>query len=275
VAATETPTEEEAASKRGRRRENPEGVMTLWEHLGELRTRLIRSAVYVAVAFGICFIFLYEPALKLISAPYLDALGQEKLLTLGLIDTVSLKLKVVTYMAVAMAMPFLVYEIWAFVSPGLTKREKRWSAPFIPLVFVFFCFGVLVGYLTLPPAIGFMLGFAGDSVEPFPFANQYLSLVTFMLLAFGLTFEFPLVLILLQAAHAVSWRALLRSWRYVIIGITIFAAVITPSQDPYSLTLMVVPMVVFYFGSILFGWLVWRDRGRVPASTDDSDVEAD
>lgn len=237
--------------------------MTVWEHLGELRTRLMRVMLYVAVMFVVAFA-VYDPVLAFISEPYLEVIGAENLVTLGPVDPVALKLKLATYMAIGLSIPFILFELWGFISPGLTPKERRWSAPFLPLAFVFFCVGVFFGYFTLEPALGFITGFSGPTVVPLADANKYLGFWTFLMLAFGITFQFPIVLALLMMARVVTWRQLLDVWRYAVIGIVAFAAVITPSQDPYSLMLMVVPMVVFYFGAVLFGWIALRN----PASRD-------
>lgn len=242
-------------------RPNPGGQMSIMEHLGELRTRLMRTMVYIGIAFVVCF-FLFNPVLRFIAEPFLKVknLTTNELVGMGPLSAVSFKLKLVTYMAIGLAMPFILGELWGFVSPGMTSKEKRWTAPFFPVAFLLFCFGVVLGYLTLPSALEFMGGFAGEGFKLLPVADDYISLFTFYMLAFGLTFEFPVVLFILQASHVVTWRALLSGWRYAVVSIIVFAAVITPSQDPYTLVLMAVPMIVFYFGSILFGWLVLRER---------------
>lgn len=242
-----------------RHRENPEAVMSIWDHLGELRTRLIRSMIYVALAFVVCFL-IFDPVLEIISKPWLEATGEDSLKVFSATDPVALKLKVVTYMAIGVAMPFILWELWRFVAPGLTPREKRWVAPFFPVAFLMFCLGVFIGYLTLPRAAEFMAGFAGDNVQILTGATSYIGFFTFFMLAFGITFQFPIVLFILQAAHVVTWSQLLAGWRYALVIVVVFAAVITPSQDPYSLLLMAVPMIVFYFGAILLGWIVFRDR---------------
>lgn len=246
---------------RTKRRQNPDAVMSIWDHLGELRTRLIRSLVYVAIAFAVCFTF-FDPVLEIISEPWLQATGEDALKVFAATDPVALKLKVVTYMAIGVAMPFILWELWRFVAPGLTAQEKRWVAPFFPVAFFMFCLGVFIGYLTLPRAADFMAGFAGDEVEILTGATSYIGFFTFFMLAFGLTFQFPIVLFILEVAHLVTPLQLLESWRYAFVIIVVFAAVITPSQDPYSLFLMAAPMIVFYFGAILVGWLAFRDRDR-------------
>lgn len=233
--------------------------MTVMEHLGELRVRLIRILIAFAIGFAACF-WLFDYVVEFVSEPYLEAIGETELKVFSPVDAVALKIKVVSYMAIAVAVPYALFEIYRFVSPGLTAREKRWSLPFIPLSFAFFLIGVFIGYLTLPKAIEFMEGFSGPLVSIFPDATKYIGFVTFMLLAFGITFQFPLVLLLLQATNIADWRKLLGFWRYAVVLIVVFAAIITPSQDPWSLALMVLPMVVFYFGAVGVGYLLFGKR---------------
>ncbi len=238
---------------------DPEGRMSVIQHLEEMRTRLVRSIVFFALAIVACF-FLYDAAIEIISKPYLAAVGGGDLFVLGPKEAIGLKLKIVAYMALGLTIPYALWEVYRFVAPGMTGREKRWTLPFIPLSFLFFCLGVYFGFLTMPAALSWIVGFAGDNVKVLPVATNYLGFAAFMLLGFGLTFQFPLVLLLLQAARVVDWRRLLGFWRYAIVIIVLLAAVITPSQDPWSLALMVVPMIVFYFGAIAAGFVLFRKR---------------
>lgn len=246
------------------------GEMSLMAHLDEVRRRLVRCFVYIAIAFVISFA-LFDRVLALITRDFLEQIGQPELQCFGPACAVALKLKVSAYMAIAIAMPGLLFELWRFVSPGLTPKEKRWSRPIVPLIFVFFCFGMFFGWLTLPAAYAFILNFAGSAVSVFPSANDFLSFFTFYMLAFGLSFEFPLVLIFLQATNIVTYRSLLKSWRYAIVGIIIFAAVITPSVDWFSLALMATPMIIFYFGAALVGWFLFGRRSRDPEDDEAAD----
>jgi len=245
------------------------GEMTILEHLEELRTRLTRVLIYLMIAFVAAFV-LFGPVLDLITKDFLAEIGEESLKCLGPACPVALKLKVSAYMSIGLAMPLILWELWRFVAPGLTAKEKRWGRPILPLILVFFLMGVFFGWLTLPAAYAFILNFAGPDVQVFPTASEFLTFFMFFILAFGLSFEFPLVLIFLQAVNIVDWRTLLRVWRYAIVGIVIFAAVITPSVDWFSLAIMSAPMIVFYFGAIFFGWLLF---GRKRGEHDDDVVE--
>jgi sec-independent protein translocase protein TatC len=240
--------------------------MSIWDHLGELRKRLIRSLIYVAIAFVVCFMF-FDPVMELMTEPWLQATSESAIKAIGGPTAgVAVKLKVVTYMALVVSMPLVLWEAWRFVAPGLTPQERRWVAPFFPVAFCMFCLGVYLGYLTFPRAADFLAGFAGESIQIFTSASDYVGFYAFFMLAFGLTFQFPIVLFILEAARIVTPGQLLAGWRYALVIIVVFAAVITPSQDPYSLFVMAVPMIVFYFGAILLGWFAFRDRNREESS---------
>jgi sec-independent protein translocase protein TatC len=237
--------------------------MTLIEHLEELRTRLI--AAIVAIACGaVAGWFLYEPVVRLLREPYCETIrrlpaanrppgptGSCPFYYQGAIDPVLVKLKIVVFLGLAIALPIVLYQLWAFVVPGLTRRERRLAIPFIASSMVLFALGLFVGYLTLPRALEFLLGFAGEGFVPLLTGDRFLGFIVLLAFAFGLSFEFPVVLVFLCLAGVLSSQQL-RAWRrYAILGISIFAAVITPSADPYSMLAMMLPMVVFYEAAII------------------------
>lgn len=250
--------------------------MSLLEHLDEFRARLVRSLAYVALGAVIGFL-LYDRLIDLLLEPWCDAIlelaeegrtgvsvEQAESCTLALFapaEGFALKIKTAIYTGIVIAMPLIVWEVWRFVSPGLTVRERRWARPVVPAVFLFFLFGLTLGYLALPRTMQFLIGFSGANFEFLLRATDYLSFALFFLLAFGITFQFPLVLLLLEAT-VVTWRQLLGTWRYVIVGVTVFAAIVTPSQDPITLMFMVLPMVVFYFAAIALGYFLFSDSRR-------------
>jgi sec-independent protein translocase protein TatC len=171
---------------------------------------------------------------------------------LGAIDGVLIKLKVVVFLGLALALPFLLYQLWAFIVPGLKSSERRMAIPFVLTSTLLFVLGALVAYITLPKALGFLLGFAGSgNFTALLTGDQYLSFVMLVALAFGLSFEFPLVLIFLSIVGILSSQKM-RGWRRpAILFIAIFAAVITPSSDPYSMLAMMIPMYLFYEAAII------------------------
>jgi sec-independent protein translocase protein TatC len=244
-----------------------EGAMTLVEHLEELRRRLFISLGAIALGSVLGW-FLYNPLLNLMTEPFCEWVRtlppKERppagcdLLVTGPIDPVMVKLKVVAILGLFIALPVVLYQLWAFIVPGLTKRERRMAVPFVLSSLVLFAIGAFVAYLTLPKALGFLLGFAGNAITPFLTANSFLSFVLLVALAFGLTFEFPIILIFLMLAGVLS-SAKLREWRRMaILVIAVAAAVITPSADPYSMLAMMVPMLLFYEAAIIVGRLMKR-----------------
>jgi sec-independent protein translocase protein TatC len=250
-----------------RRPRDPEGSMTLVEHLEELRTRLFISLAAIGVA-SIVGWFLYPPVLRLLHTPFCNSLRNLppdsrpptgcNFVFGGPIDAVVIKLKVIVFLGLLIALPVVLYQLWAFIVPGLTKRERRMAIPFIGCSVILFLLGVLIAYLTLPKALGFLLGFAGVGFTPLLTAGQFLGFVMLVALAFGLSFEFPIVLIFLTIVGILSSR-LLRDWRrWAILFIAVFAAVITPSQDPYTMLAMMIPMVVFYEAAIIVARLMHR-----------------
>jgi sec-independent protein translocase protein TatC len=242
-------------------RRHPEGNMSLVEHLDELRRRLFLALIAVGIGSVIGW-FLYEPVLRLMQEPFCRTVrslppqnqpptGCQFITLGGVLDPVSVKLKVVVYLGLMIALPFVLYQLWAFIVPGLTKRERRLAVPFILSSVLLFGLGVTFAYVTLPKALDFLLGFAGNSVVPILTADKYLTFLMLVALAFGAAFELPILLIFLSIAGVISSRQM-REWRRgAIMGLAVFAAVITPSADPYTMLAMMIPMVLFYEAAII------------------------
>ncbi len=233
--------------------------MTVVEHLTELRRRIIISLIAVTLAAIVCFIF-SESIIKFFVQYYKDATNGEKtqLIFLGPLDAFITRLKVATYGGIVLALPIWLWELWRFITPGLNPNEKRYAIPFVLTSIVLFAMGAAVALLTLPKALEFLLDIGGSELRPELTADKYLSLVSLMIVAFGFAFEFPVVLVFLLLARVLTTRQLRRWRRPAILIIVIFAAVITPSQDPYSLFAMAVPMYIFYEGSIIIGRVLKR-----------------
>jgi sec-independent protein translocase protein TatC len=238
---------------------NPEGRMTVFEHHGELRRRLMISIVAVVVAGTIVFIFAPNITNFLVTF-YRDATNgtRNALVFTGPLDAFATRLKIATYGGIVLASPVWLFQLWRFITPGLNPNEKKYAIPFILSSIVLFIMGGIVALLTLEPALNFLLKIGGSDLKPLLTADKYISLVSLMIVAFGLSFEFPVVLVFLLIARVLT-TAQLRHWRrYAAVIIVAFAAVITPSQDPYSLFAMAVPMYIFYEGSILIGRFLKR-----------------
>jgi sec-independent protein translocase protein TatC len=253
------------------RRKSPEereGAMSLIDHLKELRHRLL-ICIWALLAGSIAGFFLYEPAMRLIQSPYCDFLRDHpdkapfkqegcSLIFLGAIDGFLITVKVIVFLALLAALPVILYQLWAFIVPGLTARERKWAIPFVALSLVLFLLGGLAAYLTLPKALGFLLSVGGDFVNPLLTVDKYIGFVIFTILAFGLGFEFPILLISLTAAGVLTNETMRRYRRQVILGLAIFSAVITPSPDPISMLALLIPLYLFYEGAIIVSRLLKR-----------------
>jgi sec-independent protein translocase protein TatC len=242
-----------------RKQSNPEGRMTVFEHLGELRRRLIISIVAVVVAGTVVFIFAPDIISFLVTF-YHDATNGKRnaLIFLGPLDAFASRLKIATYGGIVLASPVWLFQLWRFITPGLNPKEKKYAIPFVLSSIFLFILGGIVALLTLEPALNFLLNIGGADVKPTLSVDKYISLVSLMIVAFGLSFEFPVVLMFLLLARVLTTRQL-RHWRrYAAVIIVAFAAVITPSQDPYSLFAMAVPMYIFYEACIIIGRFLKR-----------------
>ena len=249
------------------------GEMTVVEHLQELRRRIIICVWAVAIS-GIAAWFLYGPFKNALRKPYCDFVAQNPqnastngcdLVVTGPIDPMIVKLKIVLFIAIAIALPILLYQLWAFIVPGLTSREKKWSIPFVLTSFFLFVVGALFAYYTLPRALAFLLGFAGPGVVSLLTFDRYVSFVMLVALAFGLSFLLPVLLVFLELVGVVSPRWLSKNRRYAIFLIFLFAAIITPSSDPYTMTAMAVPMYLLYEAAIIVGRLAKRGQRAAEA----------
>jgi sec-independent protein translocase protein TatC len=233
------------------------GRMTIWEHLAELRNRIIRCALALAVGSTVGF-FLYPHVVEFLVAPYKQVQPDAKLFALTLLEPFTIRMQTSLYLGIALAMPVILWQVWRFVTPGLYPHEKRYAVPFTVSALVLFAMGVAIAYLSLAPTIQFLTGIAGIDVEQITSIESYLKLNLFMMLAFGAGFEFPVLLVALQLIRVLRPRQLLGWWRYATVVIFIVAAVITPSGDPISCLALAVPMELLYFVSIAVGAVVTR-----------------
>ena len=234
--------------------------MTLVEHLTELRKRLVISVLAVGVGLIIVTVF-YEPIFEWLLHPYKVANPDNpKLLQTDPLEGFAVRIKVTTYGAIGLAMPVLLWQIWRFISPGLYDNEKRYAVPFVASAMALFATGAGLAYWTMPKALEFLGDIGGNDLEQFYSPSKYLQLITYMMLAFGVGFEFPIVLVFAQLAGVLQADTLRKYRRYSIVGITVLVAVITPSGDPFSMLALSLPMIFFYEISILIG--AWLTRGR-------------
>lgn len=237
--------------------------MTLMEHLKELRSRLIRSILAVAVG-GIAMWFLYPygvDTLRHLLETSCPADAECRVMATSPIQALSTRLTVSAYGGLALALPFLLWQVWQFITPGLYKRERRLAAPFVVSSFVLFLLGVFIAWLTLPKAIYFLASLGGD-VDQFYAVNEYTAFVVKTAVGFGIGFEFPVLLVFLQLIGLLTYQQLFKWRRYAIVVIVVGAAIITPGGDLFSLFALSIPMYVLYEASIVFGWVRARRRRR-------------
>ncbi|MEX2255336.1 MAG: twin-arginine translocase subunit TatC [Acidimicrobiia bacterium] len=228
--------------------------MTVVEHLSELRRRLMISIIAVAIGAVVCYVFALD-IIRFFLEFYKDATAgdERQFIFTGPLDAFVTRLKVATYGGIILALPVWLWELWRFITPGLNPKEKRYAVPFLISSLLLFAIGAGVALLTLPQALDFLLNVGGEEIRPLLTSDKFIGLVSLMILAFGLAFEFPVILVFLLIARVITTAQLAGFRRWAIVLIVVFAAVITPSQDPYSLFAMAIPMYVFYEMSIVIG----------------------
>jgi len=204
-----------------------EATMSLIEHLDELRGRIIVVAVAILLA-GIVGFFLADPLIELLRRPLPD--GGAELIQLTVGEAFGVRIQIALMTGVALAMPVILYQVWAFVTPGLTRGERRLIWPLLIVAVLLFAAGLGLGYLLIPVAINFLLDFSLEGVEPMLALGDYVGFVTTLLLAFGLALQFPVILYLLARLGILSYAFLARRRREVIVLITVFAIIITPGD---------------------------------------------
>jgi len=243
-----------------------DGRMALSDHLRELRARILKAALVLLVGFVVA-LFFFDPIFAVINEPYQEAresLGHDRTVatTSGVGGPFLLYLKLCGLAALIGTSPFWLYQIWAFVLPGLHRHEKRWTAIFAVIAGPLFIGGIALGYLTLPKGLELLIGFTQADLTNLVEFNDYLSFFTRTLLVFGIAFEIPVFVVLLNMAGVVKGRALGAARPWIVVGSFVFAAVATPSGDPFTMTFMAVPMVVLFFVSEVIARLNDRRRGR-------------
>ena len=226
-----------------------EATMSLLEHLEELRRRLIVVIAAVAIAAVVGFVF-SQPVLEALRAPLPPA--YRTLFVTTVTGAFGVRVKIAVFLGIALAMPVILYEVWRFVTPGLTRRERRLVWPLLVAALLLFAIGMAVGYLIIPFALQFLLSFViPGEIQPLLTIDEYVGFVTFVMLAFGLVMEFPILLIALSRVGILSYERLARQRRFIILGIVVFAVVVTPGGDPFSPTILGSVMYVLFELSLL------------------------
>lgn len=250
----------------------------LLDHLVELRSRLMRSIFALIIGFGVCFYFA-DPILGFLVQPLKDAFpdGEGQLIFTKLYEVFFVELKVALFAGFFVSFPIIANQLWAFVAPGLYAKEKKAFLPFLIATPVLFTAGASLAYfVVMPVAFRWFLGFEGDAgglaVEALPSAGDYLSLVMQFILAFGMSFLLPVLLLLLNRAGIVRREQLVAARRYVIVAIVALAAIVTP-PDPGSQLILAIPLLLLFEGSLLLMRL--QERKSKPEEESASEESAD
>ncbi len=228
-----------------------ESKMSFLQHLEELRKRLLRSAMAVIAAFAVCIAF-GERLFSLLAAPVTKLLPKDSSLVFtGLPDPFFVYLKVAFIAGIFIALPYLLYQIWLFVYPGLLEHERKLALPFIlSAVFLFYAGAAFAYFVVFPAAFSFFLGYQTPDLKPMISIRDYVSMVMLLMLAFAAVFETPIVLVFLGLLGVVNSDLLKKGRRYFVVLAFIIAAILTPTPDVINQTLMALPMLLFYESSI-------------------------
>ncbi|MDG5804996.1 twin-arginine translocase subunit TatC [Streptomyces ossamyceticus] len=259
---------------------DPEGRMPLAEHLRELRNRLVKSLLAIVVATVIAALF-YKDIIQFFTDPILRAVGCEysfaelakntnetacaRIVQNGLLSPFTLALTVSLSSGVVLAAPVWLYQLWAFVAPGLHRNEKKYGLGFVAAGFPLFVMGAYFAYWSLPKMASVMLEFSiigSDNQLPL---DDLLNLIMRMIVVFGLSFELPLLLVMLNFGGVLSGKKMAGWWRGMILGITLFAAIATPSTDPISMLALAGPIWILYFAASAIALVNDKRRARVEA----------
>jgi sec-independent protein translocase protein TatC len=264
---------------RGRqRRRNREATMALVAHLTELRNRVAKALLALAVATAVCFWWYQHGLGTFVRAPYCDLpahlrYGGEQgdcgLLVTDVFGGVFLRLKVALVAGTVLSAPICLYQMWAFITPGLRHNERRYALTFVGASTALFAGGAALAYAFLGTGLRVLLGLAGNGVVVALTAQDYIGFVMSVLVAFGVSFELPLVVVALNLVGVLGYPMLARSRRWIFFLTIVFAAVITPTQDPFTMLAMALPMIVLFEVAIQIARAVDKRRRKVAESFQD------
>jgi sec-independent protein translocase protein TatC len=232
--------------------------MSIWMHLDELRKHIMYSLVAWVVGVVICIIFA-DFLLEVLARPIG---GFENLLSIQVTENFSVYFRVTLLGGFIIVLPFILFQLFLFVAPGLSKKERRWVMIAVPFATLLFITGAAFAYFVmLPAALPFLIEFPGPNV--LPKWKDYVNFVTSLIFWIGLSFETPLIMYLLAKLGIVSARGLLNAWRFALIGIAVIAAVATPTPDPINMVILMVPLLFLYFLGILLAAFARKDDKEV------------
>lgn len=248
-----------------RRGESSDGRMPLRDHLRELRKRVVRAALALLVG-AVGGWFLYDPVVVILAAPLYEVAADRgttvSLNFQSVIAPFDLKLKVSLFIGVLVSSPVWTYQLWAFVTPGLTKKERRYALGFVVAAVPLFAGGAGLAYLFLGNAVRFLIEFTPVNFENLINAQDYLSFVMRIILAFGLSFLVPVVLVALNFTGVMSAQAMISAWRWIVVVAFTFAAIATPTPDVLSMFMLAMPLLILFALAVTIAWLNDRRRRR-------------
>jgi len=257
--------------------DNNETKMPITTHLEELRKRLVRSLIAIGIGMGICYNF-KEKLFDVLTYPLTTALPKNSyMIYTSLPEAFFNYLKISFVAGLMLASPFVLYQIWKFISPGLYTSEKKYVAPFVIVATLLFAGGVAFCYfLVLPPAFKFFTEFSTDFLKPMLSVREYLSLALKLLLVFGIMFEIPVFLFFLAKMGIITPAFLAKQRKYAILIIFIAAAILTPTPDAFTQILMALPMIVLYeVGIIVIRLSIRKPKAEAAPPKDDAEPEQD
>jgi sec-independent protein translocase protein TatC len=261
---------------RRRRRSNPEGRMSVMSHLRELRRRIVTILLIIAAGAVVGWIF-YDPILAILKHPYCSVPASHRfppnskdceLIFTAPLDGFTTRLKVSVIAGAVLTAPLWLYQVWAFVTPGLRKKERKYTLIFVAASTVLFAAGVCLAYVVLAKGLQVLIGAAGSGAVATLTVNSYLSFVILMLVIFGVSFELPLLIVMANLVGVLPAKLLKRFQRGGIFLIFLFAAIATPSTDPFTMCAMAIPMVLLFEGSVLFAVVHDRRKARRKAEAE-------
>ena len=248
----------------------PDGSMTLFEHLRELRYRLVIAALAIIVGMIVAWFF-RQPLMDLLQQPYFKAIEALKvnhpdastsLVNINLTSPLTLALKVSALAGAIATAPIWLYQLWAFIVPGLLSKEKKWALIFIGAATPMFAGGVAVAYIVMPKGIMVLLSFTQSGVTNLQDINAYLSFLLRAMVVFGIAFVIPLIVLMLNIVGVVKAKQLSKYRTYVIFGTFVFGAIATPSTDPFSMLALAVPMAVLFVAAEVIAHILDRRKSR-------------
>jgi sec-independent protein translocase protein TatC len=250
------------------RQANPEGRMPLMDHIRELRNRVFKAVAALAIGMGIglapqvhdrIWSFVYRPFKAAVVADH------ARLTVIGVLDPFTIWLQIAFYFALIVTCPYWLYQLWAFIAPGLYRREKRWTYAFVFTAAPLFLGGATLAYFVMSRGLRYLLALAPSGIQVFPTVSNYLSYFQAMILGFGLAFELPLALVMLNLVGILKHERIKKWRRIMIFAVFVFAGIASPSPDPVTMLLLAVPCVVLIEVAEVLIWANDRRRARIPS----------